>query len=108
MLWFGRNFSASAFGVSSVCIKIVRLACADGTACRAAGWLRGSTIGLYLLLEDEIGVAFGESEKCLAVVDVASLWHRVMVAVEVVGRGSAFERQRMAGLLDIPAVSQWC
>ena len=34
--WFGRNLSASALGVSSVWMKIVRAA---GGVCRRAGWL---------------------------------------------------------------------
>ena len=37
MLWFGLNFRASALGVSSVVIKIVRLACGDGATCRILG-----------------------------------------------------------------------
>ena len=70
---FGLNFNASAFGVSSVWMNIVRRACADGSPCRTAGWLKGWIVGLCLLLEDEIGVVLGELENPLFDVEVASL-----------------------------------
>ena len=35
----GLNLSASALGVSSVWMKIVRRDCADGVGCRLVGWL---------------------------------------------------------------------
>jgi hypothetical protein len=61
-LWLGLNFSASAFGVSSVWMKIVLLDWADGVVCRIAGWLNGCIAGLCLLLDDDIGVVRQESE----------------------------------------------
>ena len=101
MVEFGLNFSASAFGVSSVWMKIVRLACAEGTACRTVAWFRGCMVGLSRLFEDDIGVDRGASEKYRVDVDVARRWHLFVVAVDPVGRMSAFVRHRTADLLDI-------
>ena len=78
-------------------MKIVRFDCADGAACRAMGWLRGCNVGLIRLLEDEIGVARGESEKARVVVVVASLCDRGVGF----DRGIAFARHLAADLLDI-------
>lgn len=84
-------------------MKIVRLACADGVACQILGCPSGDIVGLCLLFEDEIGEARGESEKYLVDVNVASLWHLLAVVVEVVRRGSALLRLRIAGLLAMVA-----
>jgi hypothetical protein len=65
MLWFGLNLSASAFGVSSVWMNIVRLVCVVGMDGRSVGWLSGWMVGLCLLLEDEMGVGRCVSEKYL-------------------------------------------
>lgn len=48
-----------------------------------------------------MGVNLGESENCLTVFDVASLWHRPAVDEDVVGRESDDKRLRTAVLLDI-------
>lgn len=97
-LWFGLNFRASALGVSSVWMKIVRRDCADGRACRTMGWLRDSIVGLCRRLEEDMGVVRVASEKQRVVVDVAS---RCVLLAVVDGRGSAFARQRIAGFVDI-------
>ena len=57
-------------------------------------------LGLCLLLDDDMGVDRGESEKYLEVVDVATHW--ALVAVEtVLGRKRALARVRTAGLEDM-------
>jgi hypothetical protein len=93
--WFGRNLSASAFGVSSVWMKIVRAA---GGVCRRAGCPCGVNVGLCRLLEEEMGVARVASEKHRC--DVASLW-QMGVLLEGFGRGSALVSVRIADLLAI-------
>lgn len=79
-------------------MKIVRRDCADGSVCLAMGWLRGSTVGLCRRFVEDRGFARGVSEKHLVVVAVASL-----CALDAVGegRGRAFARLRIAGLVDM-------
>ena len=79
---------------------MVRFACVDGRPCCTVGWLSGCMVGRSRLLDDDIGVLRGVSEKYRVVVDVASLWHFALVDI-VVGRVRAFERHRTAGLLDM-------
>lgn len=66
------------------------------------GWLKGDSVGRRLLLEDVMGDDRGTSEKYL---EVASLWHRLGVLGEEVGRESALVRLRTADLLAIMSES---
>lgn len=89
-VWFGRNLRASALGVSSVWMKIVRRAWVAGAACR----LRGCARGLCCVFR---GLGRAADVETRRVVLVASLALFVMVDVLMFGRGRAFERQRIAG-----------
>ena len=73
-----------------------------GWVCRPPSWLCGARLGLCRLFEDVRAVDRGLSEKHLVV--VASLWHPLGTAVDVVGRESAFARVRTAALLAISTV----
>ena len=97
------NLSASALGVSSVWMKIVRFDCAEGVACLARGCVYGCKVGLCLLLVEDKGVARGASLKYLDEVFevVARRAHRPTAAEGAVGLVSAFARHRTAGLADI-------
>jgi hypothetical protein len=46
--WFGRNLSASGFGVFSVWIKMLRLPLTDVGRSIVEGWWRGCKVGLTL------------------------------------------------------------
>ena len=82
-------------------MNIVLFACADGAVCPRAGWLKGWIVGLCIRLDEYIGVDREESEKYLGDVDVATRCALFVVDGAFVGRGSAFARQRIAGLLDM-------
>lgn len=98
----GLNFSASALGVSSVWMKIVLRDC---VGCRSAVCARGWVVGLCRWREEDIGVVRELSEKYRGV--VASRWTLVALVV-VDGREIAFVRLRIAGLLAMTALIEWC
>lgn len=101
--WFGMNLSASALGVSSVWMKIVRFACVDGVTCLARDCLYDCIVGLCLLAEEDKGVARGASLKYLVHVPevVARRAHRVALVEVAIGRVRAFARHCTAGLADM-------
>jgi hypothetical protein len=91
--WLGRNLRASALGVSSVWMKIVRFAC---------GWeksgVRGVCVaGLWRRVEGDNEVAMGACEK-LRVVVAANLCVLAVVDELIVGRERALVRHRVADL----------
>ena len=92
MVWFGRNLRASALGVSSVWMKIVRFAC----GCLKSAVRVVCAAGLWRRAEGDNEVAMGACEKLR--VAAASLC--VLVAVEDVrvGRERALKRQRVTDL----------
>ena len=70
-------------------MKIVRLVCVDGVACRAKGWLYGCNVGLCLLLDEDNGVVRAASLKYLGVeFVVARRPQRLAVVGVAVGRFS--------------------
>lgn len=103
------NLSASALGVSSVWMKIVRFACVVGLICLASGWAYGCNVGLCLLDDEDSGVARGASLKDLAeaVELVASRAHLFADVDVAVGRVRAFARPRNAGLADMIESMLW-
>ena len=69
MAALGRNLRASALGMSSVWMKMVRREGVEGRS----GCAEGDVVGRVRLWEEERGVVRGRSEKCLEV-GVARGW----------------------------------
>ena len=100
--WLGRNLRASALGVSSVWLKIVRFAC---------GWLKSGVrvfcaAGLWRRAEGDNVVAMGACEKLR--VAAASLCVLVAVDEVRVGRERALDKQRVTDLEAMVVVCRLC
>jgi hypothetical protein len=90
--WLGRNLRASALGVSSVWMKIVRFACGCWKSCGRVVWRPG----LWRWVEGDSVVAMGACEKLR--VAAASLCVLVAVDEVRVGRERALDKQRVTDL----------
>lgn len=97
-VWFGMNLSASALGVSSVWMKMVRRACALGAGDVALVCPPDLNDGRCLLLEADSGDVRGESlnVRMAGMLAAASRAHRVVEPAATVGRVKLFARYRTA------------